>query len=485
MKIRALIIDTSGLVSHSMDMMGFDFDGSDSEINMFLDKVGLFQQLNQDFEVHCSFPFGKHGIDSSEIYSKHWMSIASKIQLEYVDYHCFVVLHGTDTMAYTASALSFLFKNLTKPVILTGSVIPMHYENTDAIRNISNSIRLADYINGKIPKISEVVICFGNKIFRGNRTTKYGQDPYIPFESPNFPILGTIDTDIHIKSELLICGEHTGDTLTLNSIKLDSSFVYFCMVSPGNFYDRYMLVEDDKKKGILISVYGEGTGQYNRKFLSDIKEAVERGKIVMCVSQSVEGALDIGGVNDWSNFIEIGAMSAFDMTMEAATTKMLLAINAPHKDTTDKYLQLNQKGEQSANIICLRYSNIQPKVAKTTVETSATSLVKISSGAISRIVLKVYNLGVINFDLYEKFNLSISIEVHQKNAESQSAGLIRIPLRWKGEPQSFNIDITSEARMELNPKESVILRIKSDSKKAKIYYESIILVYFTIPFITT
>lgn len=251
--------------------------------------------------------------DSSDIQPGDWVAIARCIEENYGQFDGFVVLHGTDTMAYTASALSFCLYNLSKPVILTGSQVPLSVIRSDAARNLINAVQMASLA------FNEVAVCFSDKIFRGNRTTKMSIGDFTAFQSPNFPPLAEIGLDINIK--------HTVSPAVqpLQCEAVFSEDILVMRLFPGMKPSAYIPMLDSGIRAVIISAYGSGNFPITDSYsLIPFLEACNKRNIFMVMaSQALHDSVNLETYASGRIARELGVISARDMTMEAAITKMM------------------------------------------------------------------------------------------------------------------------------------------------------------------
>lgn len=313
----------------------FDFDH-------LIDNVPKLRMLNYEIE-HLSL---NPPIDSSDMLPENWRQICSAIDENYDRYDGFVVLHGTDTMAYTASALSFMLENLTKPVIITGSQLPIGEVRTDGEENLITAIQIAAERDSKgEPMIQEVAILFENYLWRGNRSTKMSADNFNAFRSNNYPPLAHIGLGIHYYTDSLYRPDRSRP-LTVH-YGLDSDVMYISLF-PG-ISERILnhLLNTPGIKGVVMKTYGAGNTPTAPWFTKALSDAVARGLIILNVTQCINGSVHKRYVSA-DQLEAIGVISGGDLTSEAAITKMmhLFAMNLTH-DEIKRRLGKSLCGEMS------------------------------------------------------------------------------------------------------------------------------------------
>lgn len=254
-------------------------------------------------------------IDSSNMTPSDWQRIADDIKANYDDYDAFVVLHGTDTMAYTSSALSFMFENLSKPIIVTGSQIPLSQLRSDGQVNVLNSL----FIAANYP-INEVGLFFNNKLYRGNRSIKAYADGFNAFDSPNMPPL--LEAGINIK---VVAGE------TCSSVKLKQEVIVrditpqpigVVHLYPGISAEVIENVIRQPVKALIIRSYGVGNAPQNSALLACLAKAKQQKIVVVNCSQCIKGTVNMSGYATGNALSQAGVISGHDMTLEATLTKL-------------------------------------------------------------------------------------------------------------------------------------------------------------------
>ncbi len=296
----------------------------------------LQREAVPDFVLHEYKPL----LDSANMRPANWLEIAKDIFEHYDQFDGFIVMHGTDTMAYTASALSLLLNNLKKPVILTGSQIPLCEVRNDARENLITSLLVA--ANEQIP---EVMICFGGYLLRGCRSKKVAANGFGAFRSPNYPPLGTIGTSIDIHKRM-IRKAPKADLKLLFEKDLHPKVAAFRLF-PGIDHAILENLFQPPLKGIVIEAFGVGNAPSNDKqFLRIIQEATDRGVIVVVCTQCNKGRVDLDDYESGNALKKAGAISGLDMTVEAALAKLYCVLNLElSNEETKLMMQQDWAGE--------------------------------------------------------------------------------------------------------------------------------------------
>ena len=277
-------------------------------------------------------------LDSSNMAVEEWNRIAAVIGEQYESYDGFVILHGTDTMAYTASALSFMLENLSKPVILTGSQIPLCEVRSDGRDNLLTSLLIAAQ-----GKVREVCLYFGGRLLRGNRATKYSADGMLAFRSPNAPYLAEAGIEIRY-SEALLRHPEPGTFRVCPFLEIPIGVI---KVFPGIQFDIFESIMTERLKGIVVETFGAGNIPGNgRALLPIIKKAFQNGTVLTVCSQCPEGTVALGTYATSAALKEAGAVSGYDMTTEAAVAKLYYLFSRGHDTASIKQLmETNLRGE--------------------------------------------------------------------------------------------------------------------------------------------
>lgn len=278
-------------------------------------------------------------LDSSNMTPADWLKIANDISDHHNAFDGFVVLHGTDTMAYTASALPYMLQGLQKPVVITGAQIPLCRVRNDARENLITALLIA--ANFKIP---EVCLCFGDKLLRGNRAVKVNADSLDAFESPNFPPLGTVGIEIKINWDLILPLPKTRKKITVTA--LHESRVAGLRLFPGISVDIVKNFLQPPIRGLILETYGIGNAPGDRELIRALKSANDRGVIIVNCTQCLKGTVNMQDYATGSSLAKAGVISGFDMTREAALAKLSFLLSQKLSVAKIKeMMQTDLKGE--------------------------------------------------------------------------------------------------------------------------------------------
>lgn len=314
-KANILIIYTGGTIGMVKDyetgaLKAFDFEE-------LIDNIPEIAQLDCNLEgISLDKP-----IDSSNMNPAYWCEIAEIIENNYQYYDGFVVLHGSDTMSYSGAALGFMLENLAKPVIFTGSQLPIGDLRTDAKENLITSIQIASLLKNGKPIVQEVCLYFEYKLYRANRTTKISAEHFKAFSSPNYPDLA--ESGVHLKvNENLLFKSEKQDELVVHK-KMDKN-VGILKLFPGmgvSFLEAILNAPD--LKALVLETYGAGNAPLDMWFLKNLKKAIESGLHIINVTQCSGGGVAMGQYETSAKLLKLGLINGKDLTTEAAITKAM------------------------------------------------------------------------------------------------------------------------------------------------------------------
>ena len=337
-----LLIYTGGTIGMKEDpedgtLKPFDFNG-------ILEEVPELRKFALKIDSFAFNPL----IDSSDVEPTLWQALAKLIRERYDDYDGFVILHGTDTMAYSASALSFMLENLGKPVIFTGSQLPIGEPRTDGKENLISAVEIAtakdSHGHAMVP---EVCICFNSQLLRGNRSVKVNATGFDAFKSPNYPLLATAGISINFNNSFIHYGYDRRKGLTIHT-DLDTR-VSVLKLHPGITEQAVRdILLGDGSRAVILETYGSGNAPCRSWFLSLVREANSRGKILLNVTQCQSGDVDMDIYATGRALKDAGVICGHDITTESALGKLFYLMGG-HADNerVKALLEKNLKGEIS------------------------------------------------------------------------------------------------------------------------------------------
>ncbi len=340
-KTTLLVIYTGGTIGMTQDpetgaLIPFDFGN-------------IYEQMPvlRRFDFTIDFIAFDPLIDSSNVSPDFWVKLAEMIELKYESYDGFVILHGSDTMSFTASALSFMLENLNKPVILTGSQLPMGVIRTDGRENFLTSLEIAAAKEEGLPIVPEVAIYFNNRLMRGNRTTKSSAEHFNAFESGNFPPLAEVG--VHIRFFKNRIQKPNFKKLRIHT-KLDVN-VTILKLFPGiseNVVKNTLSIPG--LKALILETYGSGNAPTSKWFINAMDEAIQNGLLILNVTQCKTGSVVLGKYETSLDLERIGVISGYDITTEAAASKLMYLFGEGYpKEKILELLAQSIRGEMTIN----------------------------------------------------------------------------------------------------------------------------------------
>ena len=337
-KRKILLIYTGGTIGMVKDhaskaLKAFDF-------GQILENIPELKQLDCDI---TSLSFDEP-IDSSNMNTQYYVQIAEMIEQNYEQHDGFVVLTGSDTMSYISSAISFMLEYLTKPVIFTGSQLPIGYLRTDAKENLITSIEIASAHRDGLPIISEVCLYFEYKLYRANRTTKLSAAQFEAFASMNYPPLAESGVHLNFNQDFLEVPTYTKKLIIRKNLCSD---IVIIKLFPGISMKVIESILNIKGiKGVILETYGAGNAPSNKEFVGLISDAISKGIYIINVTQCVGGSVLLGHYETSSQLKEIGVIDAKDMTTESATAKLMYLLGIGiKKDEFVLYYEQSLRGE--------------------------------------------------------------------------------------------------------------------------------------------
>jgi L-asparaginase len=283
-------------------------------------------------------------LDSSDISPEDWIKMAEIIGENYNKYNGFVILHGTDTMAYSASALSFMLQNLHKPVIFTGAQLPIGIPRTDGRENLLTSIEIASGEQNHEPIVPEVCIYFENRLYRGNRTAKNSAEYFNAFQSYNYPAIA--QAGVHIKYNFAAINYiPLTEPFTIQT-KLDTNIAILKLFPGITIPSVASVLRQENLKAVILESFGAGNAPSHKWFIDEIKACIKRGVIILNVTQCTAGSVEMGRYKTSEELEKSGVISGYDTTTEAALTKLMYLLGKyANRDEIIRHLNISLCGE--------------------------------------------------------------------------------------------------------------------------------------------
>lgn len=341
-KSALLLIYTGGTIGMKQDMK--DLTLKPFDFSQILDEVPEIRKFAFKIDTYSFEP----PIDSSDVEPSLWQDLARLIKEKYEDYDGFIILHGTDTMSYSASALSFMLDGLTKPVIFTGSQLPIGVPRTDGKENLISAVEIASAKDEEgHPAVPEVCVCFDSLLMRGNRSTKVNSEVFRAFQSPNFPPLAEAGINIRYNNEYIRKPNDWYQSLTINT-ELDTR-VSILKIHPGITPEvvRNILYGKDTR-AIIMETYGSGNAPTRDWFLDIVKESSAMNKIIVNVTQCLAGTVNMNIYANGKALERAGVIDGYDSTTESALAKLFYLMGKSRDNEWVKaMMSRNLKGEIS------------------------------------------------------------------------------------------------------------------------------------------
>jgi L-asparaginase len=336
-KSKVLLIYTGGTIG----MMHDPVTGSLKPFN-FKALTNQIPELKK-FDVELNSISFKHPIDSSDMHPDIWVQIVEIIQKNYIAYDGFVILHGSDTMSFTASALSFMLEDLAKPVVLTGSQLPIGTIRTDGKENLITAIEIAAAKRNGKPIIAEVCVYFEYKLYRGNRTLKFNSEHFDAFKSPNYPHLA--EAGVEISYNQMAIAKPSAKPLKVHT-QLNNDIAVLHLFPGISKKITTTILNATGVKAVVLLTFGAGNSTTKEWFVTELKAAIKKGIIIYNVTQCQQGRVVQGMYQTSSHLKQIGVIGGQDITFESAVTKLMFVLGQKlPKEKTKKLLESNLRGE--------------------------------------------------------------------------------------------------------------------------------------------
>lgn len=336
---KILIIYTGGTIGMVNDpktgaLIPFDF-------MQIQQNVPELARLNYNLSVYSFDPI----LDSSNMDPLIWEDLARLIESKYDEFDGFVILHGSDTMSFTASALSFMLENLSKPVVLTGSQLPIGEIRTDAKENLITALEIAATKKNGKAMVPEVCIYFDYQLFRGNRSIKYNSEKFEAFRSPNYPILA--EAGVHLSFYQNYIAKQPQERLRVHTAF--NSNIGVLKLYPGISTQAVHAITRSGVDAIVLETFGSGNTTTAAWFIESLQEAIDQGKLIIDITQCKRGSVELGKYGTSKQLQQMGVVSGYDLTFEAAVTKLmyLMGQDLPIKAVA-KQMEVSIRGELTA-----------------------------------------------------------------------------------------------------------------------------------------
>lgn len=441
-----------------------------------------WEEIKEHISTLAQLPFGVQAaemelIDSSDMHPEYWIGIARNIRDKYKDYDGFVILHGTDTMSYTATALSFLLENLNKPVIVTGSQLPLAKARNDAAQNLVTALMLAASYETSNIIIPEVCILFNNLLIRGNRSRKISSSGFAGFDSPNYSPLAKIGEHIDINTKFLrkvpTEGFYINESLNSNVMIFD----IFPGLSPEILRSVFAI---KGLKGVVLRTYGAGNAPTNEDLLNEIEKAISRKEnplAIVNITQCNQGMVEMGLYEASMKLSQIGVISGVDMTPEAALVKMMFLLGQGYNNEIVKeQMQKDHRGEQSVNVFNFIYEKGETKEGLNTLTTQ-----QLAAGFVKDKIVKAN----IRFDkiknvINEKENLNLVVFMNYPSVKPDTSE--NLPqclgiMKKINDKTDFVLECTSKVSQIIDPGRPMQLTIVSQN--GDVSWEGIVFSIYT------
>lgn len=335
-----LLVYTGGTIGMKQDPVTFDLRPFD--FSQILEEVPELKKFGYRIDTYSFDPV----IDSSDVDIEFWKKLAHLIEKNYDSYDGFVILHGTDTMSFSASAMSFMLGDIEKPVVFTGSQLPIGMLRTDGKENLISSIEIAASKDSDgHPMVPEVCIYFESQLYRGNRTTKYTAENFRAFRSANYPVLAEVGIHIKFNTAFIRYPQQWGRPLHV-TYDLNPS-VLIIKVIPGMKKELLdSLVSTEGIRAVILETYGSGNAPSGKWFTDSIRKAIDRGLIVLNITQCLAGRVDMDAYSTGKSLKNIGVTGGGDCTTEAAVAKLFFLLGQySDNETIVNFLKKNIRGE--------------------------------------------------------------------------------------------------------------------------------------------